>query len=41
MTKQAIPERKDILEEHKWVLTPLFETDGQWEELFDEVEQEL
>ena len=36
-----IPERKDIADENKWVLTPLFETDKMWEELFSEVEKEL
>jgi oligoendopeptidase F len=41
MTKKAIPERKEIPEEHRWVLTALFETDDQWEELFIEVEKEL
>ena len=41
MSKKLIPERKDIPDEYKWVLTPLFETDDQWEALFKEVEQEL
>ncbi len=36
-----IPERKDIADENKWVLTPLFETDKMWEELFSKVEKEL
>jgi oligoendopeptidase F len=36
-----IPERKDIPDEHKWVLTPLFENDDLWEALFKEIEQEL
>jgi oligoendopeptidase F len=41
MSKKLIPERKDIPDEHKWVLTPLFERDDLWEALFKEVEQEL
>ena len=41
MTEKKIPERKDIPDEHKWVLTPLFGTDDLWEVLFREVEREL
>jgi oligoendopeptidase F len=41
MNKELIPERKDIPEAHRWILTPLFETDGQWEALFNQVEKEL
>ena len=41
MVKKLIPERKDIPEEHRWILTPLFETDDQWEELFNQVEKDL
>ncbi len=41
MTRKMIPERKDIADENKWVLTPLFETDKMWEELFSKVEKEL
>ena len=41
MAEKKIPKRKDISEAHKWVLTPLFETDDLWEALFREVEQKL
>ena len=40
-SKQMIAERKDIPDENKWVLTPLFESDQAWEKLFSEVEKEL
>ena len=41
MSKNKIPERKDIPEEHKWVLTSLFETDNMWEVLFEGIEKQL
>jgi oligoendopeptidase F len=36
-----IPERSDIADENKWVLTPLFESDKDWEDYFLAVEKEL
>ena len=41
MTKKTIPERKDIPNDHKWDLTPLFDSDDSWEALFTEIEKEL
>ena len=41
MSKKMIAERRDVADEHKWVLTPLFETDKDWEVLFSAVEKEL
>ena len=41
MTKTLIPDRKDIPDDHKWDLTPLFQSDADWESLFVEVEQEM
>ena len=41
MSKKMIPERKDIPDAHKWVLTPLFETDNMWEVLFEGIEKQL
>ncbi len=41
MPAKMIAERKDIAEEDQWVLTPLFESDQAWEELFSEVEKAL
>jgi oligoendopeptidase F len=36
-----IAERKNVPDENKWVLTPLFETDEAWEQLFLEVDKAL
>ena len=41
MTKQTIPDRKDIPDDHKWDLTPLFDSDDSWETLFTELEKEI
>ena len=41
MPAKMIAKRKDIAEENKWILTPLFESDQAWEKLFSEVEKEL
>ena len=41
MAGTMIPQRNDIADEHKWDLTPLFESDKQWETLFADVEREL
>ena len=41
MSTKMIAERKDVPDENKWVLTPLFETDGAWDQLFSEVEKAL
>lgn len=41
MSTKMIAERKDVPDEDKWVLTPLFETDGAWDQLFSEVEKAL
>jgi oligoendopeptidase F len=41
MSTKMIAERKDITAANQWVLTPLFESDQAWEELFSEVEKEL
>ena len=41
MTSKKIPDRSDIADAHKWGLTPLFESDESWEQLFAEIEAEL
>ena len=41
MTTKMIADRKDIPEEHKWDLEPLFKTDKGWEQLFVQVEKEI
>jgi len=41
MTDNKIPGRKDIAQEHKWDLTPLFESDEKWEALFAETEKHI
>ena len=41
MTTQAIPERKDIPDAHKWDLTPLFASDEEWEKRLAEVEGQI
>lgn len=41
MSEKRIPERKNIPEEHRWNLTPLFESDSAWETMFLEVESEF
>lgn len=41
MSTKLIAERKDVADENKWVLTPLFETDEAWEQLFQEAEKAL
>ena len=41
MTKRTIPERKDIPDEHKWDLRPLFGSDEDWEKAFAGVESRI
>ena len=41
MTGKMIPQRNETADEHKWDLTPLFETDQRWETMFVEVETQL
>ncbi len=41
MAKKLIAERKDVADGDKWVLTPLFKTDEDWEKLFSDLEKEL
>jgi oligoendopeptidase F len=41
MSKKKIPVRKEVADEHKWVLTPLFETDEDWDQLFSDVEKDI
>ena len=41
MPKKMIAERKDVADEDKWILTPLFETDKEWEKLFSSAEKEI
>jgi oligoendopeptidase F len=41
MSAKMIAERKDVPDENKWVLTPLFETDEVWEQLFSDVDKAL
>ncbi len=36
-----IPHRNETPDEHKWDLTPLFESDKRWETMFVEVETQL
>ena len=39
--RQVDTERSDIPDVHQWNLSPLFESDHQWQILFDEVESQL
>ena len=41
MTGKMIPLRIETPDEHKWDLTPLFESDQRWETVFAEVENNL
>ena len=41
MTGKMIPQRNATPAEHKWDLTPLFESDQRWETMFVEVETQL
>ena len=41
MADKVIPQRQDTPDEHKWDLTPLFESDQRWEDMFVEVEAQL
>jgi oligoendopeptidase F len=41
MSQKMIPDRKDITDEHKWDLSPLFESDRPWEELFTALEKQI
>ena len=41
MAGKMIPHRNQTPDEHKWDLTPLFESDQRWETMFVEVETQL
>ena len=41
MTQRTIPERKDIPDDHKWDLRPLFQSDEDWEKEFAGVESRI
>ncbi len=41
MTTQTIPERKDIPDDHKWDLVPLFASDQDWEKWVTEVDSQI
>jgi oligoendopeptidase F len=41
MPKKMIPVRKEIENDQKWDLTPLFESDETWEALYAEIEKEI
>ena len=41
MTQRTIPARKDIPDEHKWDLEPLFRSDEDWEKGVAEVERRI
>jgi len=41
MSSKTIPDRNQIADEHKWDLTPLFEVEKSWEQMFAEIEAEL
>ncbi len=41
MSQKTIPDRKDIAPDHKWDLTPLFDSEDQWESLYSELEKEI
>ena len=41
MPPKTIPERKDIPEAHRWDLSPLFDSNEEWDSLYSEVEKKL
>ena len=41
MTRQTIPERKNVPDDHKWDLSPLFGSDKEWEKWVAEVESRI
>jgi len=41
MTRQTIPERKNVPDDHKWNLRPLFGSDKEWEKWVAEVESRI
>ena len=41
MTTQKIPRRKDVPEQHRWDLAPLFSSDASWQETFAALEIDL
>ncbi len=41
MSQKTIPERKDIPEDHKWDLSPMFSSDDEWNTLYAETEKKL
>jgi oligoendopeptidase F len=41
MPGNMIPDRSQIADQHRWDLTPLFESDKSWEQIFADIEAEL
>ena len=41
MTQKKIPERKNVPEDHRWDLSPMFSSDEEWDALYSEVEKKL
>ena len=41
MPGKMIPDRSQIADEHQWDLTPLFESDKSWDQMFADIELEL
>ena len=41
MTQRTIPERKDLPDDHKWDLRPLYPSDEDWEKGVAEVESRI
>ena len=41
MASKKLSERKDIASDHKWDLTPLFDSDDSWEQLFTQTEKSI
>ena len=41
MPNKTIPDRSAVAAEDQWDLSPLFDSDQQWERLFAELEAEL
>ncbi len=41
MPQKTIPERKNIPENHRWDLSPMFISDEEWDSLYSEIEKKL
>ena len=41
MPAKMVAERKDVADEDKWILTPLFENDEDWDQFFSNAESEI